>query len=100
MNKPRKKNIIKALKEELDFYKNQNLNFHIESTPLKRIRLKATVSQREFMNMPKDFISELLLMHLSHAFEDSIKKLPIKVNFNNDFGIYQVTLDLWINTEV
>ena len=54
------------------------------------------------MDIPKDYIPEILIMRMSRAFGDIIEKFPIKIDFNEKYNNYEATLDLWVdinNTE-
>lgn len=89
----RKVNIIRALKSEIDFYKRQLVPVNVfYKTDLKHLRLCSSFS----MQMPKDVISPLLVHKIVKAFEDSIMELPIETEYDEHFGVYRASLDLWV----
>lgn len=97
MKKQRKVNIIRALKYELDFYKRQPVPVKIvDRTELRHLRLHQMFSREEVMRMPKDSISPLLRYRLAKAFEDAISELPIETEFDEHFGVYRASIDLWV----
>lgn len=98
MKAERKLNIIRALKNELDFYKRQPFPVRvIETTELNHLRLHQMFSREEVIQMPKDIISPLLKHRMAKAFEDAIMELPIETEFDEHFGVYRASLDLWVN---
>ena len=102
MNKPRKTNIINALQNEIKYYKSQYIKYKVVNIPLHHLRIKSYFSQSEVMDIPKDYIPEILIMRMSRAFGDIIEKFPIKIDFNEKYNNYEATLDLWVdinNTE-
>lgn len=97
MKKWRKVNIIRALKYELDFYKRQPVGIkEINRTELRHLRLHQMFSPEEVRQMPKDCISPLFRYRMSKAFEDAISELPIETEFDERFGVYRASLDLWV----
>lgn len=97
MNKIRKTNIIRSLKHEISFYKGQLLPVnHIDRTELQHLRLQQVFSREEVMQMPKDVMPDLLQRRLSRAFENAIMEMPIETEFDDYFGVYISTLDLWV----
>ncbi len=98
MRRERKVNIIRALKDEIDFYKRQfvPVKYSADITELKHLRLKSAFSVNEVVNMPKDIISPLLVHRMVKAFEDSIMELPIETEYDEYFGIYKASLDIWV----
>ena len=99
MNKERKTNIIKALKEEIHFYKNQPVKIVREPIPLNHLRLNSSFAPHEVAMMPKDIIPELLIRRISEAFTNSIPSLPINTFFDEECGCYRAELDLWVKFE-
>ena len=101
MRRERKVNIIRALKNEIYFYKRQFPVKHIaRTTELNHLRLRSTVSAKEVVNMPKDIISPLLVRRMVKAFEDSIMELPIETEYDEYFGVYRASLDMWVKPMV
>lgn len=97
MQKPRKVNIIKALKSEIYFYKRQSVPVKMfNMTDLNHLRLNASFSLQEVVQMPKDVLSPLLIHKLAKAFEDSIMQMPIETYYDESFGMHKATLDLWV----
>lgn len=85
MRRERKVNIIRALKDELEFYKGLN-----------HLRLQQMFSREEVMQMPKEEVSPLLQHRMAKAFENAIMELPIETEFDEHFGVYRASLDLWV----
>lgn len=102
MRRERKVNIIRALKNEIDFYKRRSFPVkHLAcTTELNHLRLRSTVSAEEVVNMPKDIISPLLARRMVKAFEDSIMELPIETEYDEYFGVYRASLDMWVKPMV
>ena len=97
MKAERKVNIIRALKDELDFYKRQPVPVKvIEKMDLNHMRLCSSFSVEEVAQMPKDIMSPLLVHKLVKAFKDSIIQIPIETYYDEHFGMYKATLDLWV----
>lgn len=95
--KQRKANIIKALKYELDFYKRQPVPIKtVYMTELNHLRLQQMFSREEVIQMPKEMVAPLLQHRMVKAFEDAIMELPIETEFDERFGVYRASLDLWV----
>ena len=104
MRKKRKVNIIRALKDEINFYKRQLFvpaKYQMDRTELNHLRLNGAVSINEVMNAPTSTILASLLAHrMVKTFEDSIKELPIETEYDEHLGIYRANLDIWVKKEV
>lgn len=99
MRKERKVNIIRSLKHEISFYKRQLLpvnHITIDRTELQHLRIQQSFSREEVMQMPRDTISPLLQYRMAKAFENAIMELPIETEFDEHFGVYKASLDLWV----
>lgn len=97
MRKERKVNIIRSLKHELSFYKRQPVGIKtVYQTELVHLRLQQMFSREEVMQMPKDMVAPLLQHRIAKAFEESIMELPIETEFDEHFGVYRASLDLWV----
>lgn len=99
MKKERKVNIIKSLKHQISFYKRQLIpvnHITFDRTDLKHLRLQQMFSMKEVMQMPKEMVSPLLQHRMVKAFESAIMELPIETEFDEHFGVYRATLDLWV----
>ena len=97
MRKERKVNTIRALRYELDFYKRQPVPVKIvDRTELIHLRLHQMFSREEVMQMPKEMVSPLLQHRMVKAFENAIMELPIETEFDEHFGVYRASLDLWV----
>ena len=97
MKAERKVNIIRALKSEIDFYKRQLVPVNVVyKTDLNHLRLQQMFSREEVMQMPKEMVSPLLQHRMTKAFEDAIMELPIETEFDEHFGVYRASLDLWV----
>lgn len=97
MQKPRRVNTIRALKEEISFYKRQPVRFGVvDRTQLKHIKLISTFSPFEVATMKKDAISDLLLHRMSEAFKDYIINLPINKSYDEELNVYRADIDLWV----
>lgn len=93
MNKDRKVNIIRALKHELSFYKRQPFCVKtVNMTGLKHLRVQQMISREEMMQMPKDMIASFIKYKMV---ESAITELPIETEFDEHFGVYRASLDLW-----
>ena len=99
MNKDRKINIIKALKEEIHFYKNQPVPVKIirETIDLDHLCISSMFSFEEVSEMPKDIIPDLLIRKLTKAFSDNIKAFPIRTSLDEEHRRYRADLDLWVD---
>lgn len=97
MRSERKVNIIRALKNELEFYKRKPVPVKvIERTELNHLRIFQMFSREEVMQMPKDEVSPLLKHRMAKAFEDAIMELPIETEYDERIGVYTASLDLWV----
>lgn len=97
MKAERKVNIIRALKSEIDFYKRQPVPVkYLNMTDLNHLRLNASFSVQEVVQMPKDVLSPLLIHKIVKAFEDTIMDLPIETEYVEAYHMYKATLDLWV----
>lgn len=97
MKAERKVNIIRALKSEIDFYKRQLVPVNVVyKTDLNHLRLCSSFSVQEVVQMPKDVLSPLLIHKIVKAFEDTIKELPIKIEYIEETNTYKASLDLWV----
>ncbi len=99
MRKERKVNIIRSLKHEISFYKRQLLTVNhitMDRTELKHLRLHQMFSREEVMQMPKEMLSPLLQYRMVKAFESAIMELPIETEYDDYFGAYRASLDLWV----
>lgn len=97
MNKERKTNIIKALKHEINFYKNQPVKIIRETIDLDHLRISSMFSFEEVSEMPKDIIPDLLIRKLTKAFSDNIKDFPIMTSLDEKHRSYRADLDLWVD---
>ena len=97
MRRERKVNIIRSLKHELYFYKRQLFPVNVlNRTDLRHLRLHQMFSREEVMQMPKDIVAPLLQHRMAKAFEDAIMELPIETEFDEKFGVYRASIDLWV----
>lgn len=97
MKSERKVNIIRALKDEINFYKQQLVPINVlDRTELNHLKLNGIFSIDEVMQMPKDAISPLLIHRIVKAFEDTIMELPIETEYDEHLGVYRASLDLWV----
>ena len=97
MTKPRKVNIIKALKSEIAFYKRQPAPVRMVYEPsLSHIKLHTMFSPQEVAMMPKDVIPDLLIHRMTKAFADYISSLPIETSYDEKYNAYIADLDLWV----
>lgn len=97
MRKDRKINLIRSLKHELSFYKRQTVRpLRLNMTDLKHLRIQQMFSTHEVMQMPKDMVSPLLQQRMAKAFENALMELPIETEFDEHFGVYRASLDLWV----
>ena len=97
MKAERKVNIIRALKSEINFYKRQLVPVNvIDRTDLNHLRLNASFSVQEVVQMPKDILSPLLVYRIAKAFEDTVMEMPIETKFDEHYGMYKASLDLWV----
>lgn len=100
MRKDRKVNIIRSLKHELSFYKRQSVGVRtVNMTDLNHFKLHAMFSKEEVMQMPKESVSPLLQHKMTKAFEDAIMQMPIETEFDEHFGVYRASLDLWVKSK-
>jgi len=96
MNKERKTNIIRALKDEVRFLKHQPIKIIREVPELNHLRLCASIRAEEVASVPKDLEMDLLKHNLVKAFSDNITQMPIETEFDERFGAYRATLDIWV----
>lgn len=97
MRKDRKVNIIRSLKHELSFYKRQSVGVRtVNMADLNHLRLHSIFSREEVMQMPKDEVSPLLQHKMAETFENAIMQMPIETEFDEHFGVYRASLDLWV----
>lgn len=100
MRKERKVNIIRALKDEIDFYKQQTVKpMKLNMTELNHLRIQQVFSREEVMNfthMPEEVRTALIQRKIAKAVEDSIAKLPVETEFDVYSETYRVSLDLWV----
>lgn len=97
MRKPRKVNTIRALKQEIAFYKRQLVPVNVVyKTDLKHIKLSTVFSPQEVELMRKDAISNILVYRMKQSFADYILSLPIETSYDERFNIYKAELDLWV----
>lgn len=104
MRSVRKVNIIRALKDEIIFYKKQldpiNMHDRLDRTELKHLRLSAEFSLHEVEQMPKDVLSPLLIHKIVESFKNTIMYLPMETEYDERFDIYKAILDLWVKPKV
>lgn len=101
MRKDRKVNIIRALKQELSFYKQSTVKppMVFNTSELKHLRIQQIFSMEEaiyFTRLPKELRTPLIHRRIAKAVEDSIGKLPVVTEFDENSGTYRVSLDLWV----
>lgn len=99
IKKQRKVNIIRALKNELNFYKNHPItpvHVTIDRTELNHLRVCSYFTREEVLQMPKDVVPSLLQHRMVKAFEDSITEFPIETEFDERSLVYKASLDLWV----
>lgn len=97
MRKQRKVNVIRALRYELDFYKRKHVPVKtIYAADLRHLGLQQMFSRDEIIQMPKDMVTPLLQHKMTKAFEEVVKELPIETEFDEKFGVYRASLDLWV----
>ena len=94
MRSERKANIIRALKDEIDFYKRQHVcvKYSIDMTRLNHLRLSSAYSADEILNIPKS----ILVRRMVKPFEDVIMELPIETEYDENVGVYRASLDIWV----
>lgn len=98
MTKQRNRNIIKALQSEIRYYKSQPIKCQVVNIPLKHLRVRSFIAESEIKSIPKDYIPKIITMRMARAIEDGINQLPIDTNYNHELRRYDITLDLWIDT--
>lgn len=97
MQKERKVNVIRALKNELEFYKRQPVPVReIGAVDLVHLRLEQTFPREEVLQMPKEILSPLFIQRIANEFADLIGKLPIETEFDEHDLVYRTRLDLWV----
>ncbi len=103
MRKERKVNIIRALKQELSFYKQSSVKpMILNTTELKHLRIQQIFSMEEVMHitrLPKELRTSLIQSRIAKAVQDSIGELPVVTEFDEHYGTYRVSLDLWVKPE-
>lgn len=97
--KERKVNIIKALKEEIGFYKHLKVPVVYQTTDLMHLRIQSAFTPEEVYQMPRDVIPELLAAKLSDAFAGNINMLPIETEYDERYRIYKAHLDIWVKSK-
>ena len=99
MRKERKVNIIRALKDEIDFYKRLTVKtMTLNPQELKHLRIQQVFSREEVMQitkMPKEVRVSLIKSRIAKEVLDSIRELPVITEYDEYSGIYRVSLDLW-----
>ena len=101
MRSERKVNTIRALKQEIAFYKRQMVPVNVVyKTELNHLRLCTSFSRGEVVQIPKDILSSILVHRIAKAFEDTVTELPIKTEYDEHFGIYRASLDLWVKPKM
>jgi hypothetical protein len=99
MKAERKVNIIRALKSEIDFYKQRPVPVKMfNMRDLKHLKLCTYFSMQEVAQTPKDILSLLLIHKMAEAFEGAIIDLPIETEYDKQFDGYKATLDLWVKS--
>lgn len=100
MRKDRKVNTIRALKQELSFYKKSTVNRMVFNTQeLKHLKIQQIFSREEviyFTSLPKELRKAYVHRRIAKAVEDSIGVLPVVIEFDERSGTYRVSLDLWV----
>jgi hypothetical protein len=93
MRRERKVNIIRALKDEIDFYKKQCVYVkYLDRSELRHLRLSSAYSADEILNIPKS----ILMRRMVKPFEDVIMELPIETEYDENVGVYRASLDIWV----
>ncbi len=93
MRRDRKVNIIRALKDEINFYKRQSVYIkYLDRSELRHLRLSSVYSADEILNIPKS----ILMRRMVKPFEDVIMELPIETEYDEHFGVYRANLDIWV----
>lgn len=93
MRRERKVNVIRALKDEIDFYKRQSVYVkYLDRSELRHLRLSSAYSAGEILNIPKS----ILMRRMVKPFEDVIMELPIETEYDEHFGVYRASLDIWV----
>ena len=101
MRKPRKVNTIRALKQEIAFYKRQIVPVNVVyKTDLNHLRLCSSFDREEVVQIPKDNLSHLIVHRIAKAFEDTVTELPIETEYDENFGFYRASLDLWVKPKM
>ena len=98
MNKPRKVNLIKELKREVNFYKNMTTTVpsqYFYESKLNRLQLNAAFSPNE-IQLSEDEIDYLLKRKMADAFCEVLSQIPIEKRFDQYFHTYRASLDLWV----
>jgi hypothetical protein len=96
MNKDRKVNIIRDLKEEIIFYKKQLIPVNtIDRTRLNHLKLSIAFTPEEIITMPADAKEDLIAHRMTKVFADSVMQMPIETEFDFQQNRYKATLDLW-----
>lgn len=100
MKKPRRErkvNTIKALKQELEYYKKQPVRIRVvDRTELRHMKLQTAFSPREIIMVPKSIISDITIDRMTKAFSDYISSLAIETTYDAKSDIYKASLDLWV----
>ena len=95
----KKDSIIKALKEEIGFYKHLKVPVVYQTTDLMHLRIQSAFTPEEVYQMPRDVIPELLAAKLSDAFAGNINMLPIETEYDERYRIYKAHLDIWVKSK-
>jgi hypothetical protein len=101
MNKERRVNIIKALKNELSFYKRQPVQYTVMESNLKHLTLNTRIETDVIMNSNEIGLKNYLERRFSEQFTDAISsnKIPVKTEYDEYSRDCKITVDLYVKRE-
>lgn len=101
MNKERRVNIIKALKNELSFYKRQPVKYTVMESNLKHLALNTRIETDVIMNSNEIGLKNYLERRFSEQFVNAISsnKIPVKTEYDEHSRDCKITVDLYVLDE-
>lgn len=97
MNKERRVNIIKALKEELHRYKKSRVQYVINQHIYDRLRLQSCVLYEDVLNTPEEVLENVVKDQIADKFRKSLGTLiPFYTEDDERMRTKKVVVDIYV----
>ena len=97
MSKERRVNLIRALKYELIFYKNQKFNCEVVSPPFEHVKLQTRMSKMDVVNANTEGLRHYINNRFSEQFISLLNTMiPVYTYYDQETDTYAIQTDIYV----